>query len=221
MQKLIFPSIFIFVALFTGCASTQPQKLNINAVKATNPTSVIISKREKPPFLATTALNVQFALLGAAAQISSGNKIINENQVEDPAIYIANELAKTLESQLGITQITTSASKTTTNNVKTLAEQYKSADILLDVQTTHWQSIYYISDWNNYKVLYAAKLRLIDTKNQKVLAESSCSKNQDDKENSPSYDQLIANNAAVLKATLKSHADACISEFKTNALSSI
>jgi hypothetical protein len=221
MQKLIFPSIFIFVALFTGCASTQPQKLNINAVKASNPTSVIISKREKPPFLATTALNVQFALLGAAAQISSGNKIINENQVEDPAIYIANELAKTLESQLGITQITTSASKTTTNNVKTLAEQYKSADILLDVQTTHWQSIYYISDWNNYKVLYAAKLRLIDTKNQKVLAESSCSKNQDDKENSPSYDQLIANNATVLKAALKSHADACISEFKTNALSSI
>lgn len=221
MKKVIFPSILIFIALLTGCASTQTQKLNINAVKASNPTSVIISKREKPPFLATTALNVQFALLGVAAQISNGNKIINENQVEDPSIYIANELAKTLESQLGITNITTSTSKTTTNNVKTLAEQYKGADLLLDVQTTNWQSIYYTSDWNNYRVLYTAKLRLIDTKNQKVLAESSCSKNQDDKKNSPSYDQLIANNAAVLKAALKSHADACISEFKTNALSSI
>ncbi|MBP7880249.1 MAG: hypothetical protein KAZ75_02050 [Acinetobacter sp.] len=182
---------------------------------------MIISKREKPSFLATTALNVQFALLGLAAQISSGNKIINENQVEDPAIYIANELAKTLESQLGITHITTSTSTTTTNNIKTLAEQHKEADILLDVQTTYWQSIYYTSDWNNYRVVYAAKLRLIDTKNKKVIAESICSKKQDDKKNSPSYDQLIANNAAVLKAALKSHADECISEFKTNALGSI
>lgn len=213
MRTLI--SILTIAFICTGCVSTKTKSINLNTVKVSKPVSIIKSHREKPSFAAVTAMNVQFGLLGAAVQMANGNKIINENEVSDPAIYIADELAKALSTQLEINDIKTSSTPVDTSNIKTLAEKNPGADLLIDVQTVNWQFIYYVSDWNNYRVMYSAKLRLIDTRNQTLLAESFCNKMQDDKANSPSYDQMIANKAAVLKAALKAHADACIAEFKT------
>lgn len=212
---LFIPSLLI---LLSGCVSTKNTSVNMSLLKENKPSSITISARKTPSFAAMTAVNVQFGILGAAAQISSGNKIIKENTVEDPAIYIADELTKTLANQLEITNLKNGKQITDTTNVKALAEQYKDADLLVDVQTVNWHSIYYLSDWNNYRIFYSAKLRLIDTKKKTLIAESFCSKMQDDKANAPSYDQMIENKAAVLKAALKSHADACITEFKTKAL---
>lgn len=221
MKKRFLIGALITVVGFTGCASTQEiSQTTGQSLKQLNASSIVISKRKAPDFLATTAMNVQFGMIGVAQQVSAGNKRIKENNVEDPAGYIANELAAELGKSLGINTMTSSSSVTDSTKVNELSEQYKNADLLVDVQTIGWQSIYYNTDWNNYRVIYNSVFRLIDTKKKTVLLQSKCSKNQDNKENAPSYDQLFENNAAVLKSSLKAHADACISDFKAKMLNS-
>lgn len=222
MKKIIMLGTVLVLGGFTGCVSTKEiTHSNLKSIKQSNFNSIIISKRKKPDFLATTVVNVQFGMIGLAQQISAGNKRIRENNVEDPAVYIANELGADLGRTLGIEKIQISSSEAESTNVNKLSEQYAGTDLLLDVQTIGWQSTYYLSDLNNYRVVYNGVIRLIDTKDKVILAQSHCSKKQDDKKNSPSYDQLFENNAAILKAALKEHADSCIAEFKAKVANTI
>ena len=55
------------------------------------------------------------------------------------------------------------------------------------------------TDWNNYRVIYSAKLRVVDTRSQTAVAEGFCSSIPEQDENSPTYDELMADRAARLK----------------------
>jgi hypothetical protein len=67
-------------------------------------------------------------------------------------------------------------------------------------------------------VLYAVKVRLIDVHKAKVLAEGFCHRNDEDDPNPPTYDELTANKAELLKSRLRSDADACILELQQKLL---
>jgi hypothetical protein len=105
-------------------------------------------------------------------------------------------------------------------NPAELARQYSGADLLLDVQTVNWGFAYFPTDWNNYRVIYSAKARLIDTKTRKVLAEGFCSRVPEKTDDAPSHEELLANQAARLKQELEAAADHCISEFRAKVLKS-
>ena len=180
--------------------------------------TVAVSSREKPSFAAMTAGKAQFGLLGAAAMISAGNTIVRENNVEDPAVYIGNALAARLSEKLGL-QVSDNGGKVTdVTKPDQLATQYAGSDLLLDVQTVNWSFVYFPTDWNNYRVIYSAKLRLIDTRNRKLLAEGFCAHTPADAEGSPSRDQLLADKAARLKSELRIAADHCVPDFAAKVL---
>ncbi len=67
-------------------------------------------------------------------------------------------------------------------------------------------------------MIYSAKLRLINTQNSEVVAESFCPRVPEKTDSAPSYKLLVANNAQRLKDELHAAADYCIAEFKTKAL---
>ncbi len=165
-----------------------------------------------------TADKAMFGAIGGAAMISKGNKIIRENNVPDPAATIGATLVNDLATKysLVIKQPTIQTSSTKTAEI---ASDYRNADLVLDIQTRNWGFVYLPMDWDNYRILYSAKLKLIDTKKVAELASGSASYDSK-KSNShhPSYEQLIDNEAAGLKQELLKAQSHCITDFRQRIL---
>ena len=189
---------------FTGCVSTKIVPLQQARMANLQGKTLTVAKREKPSFSAVTAGKAAFGLIGATAMIVKGNSIVQENNVEDPAGYIATELAGDLANAHSMTVVPAGSA----------------ADILLDVQTVNWSFTYFPTDWNSYRVIYTAKLRLLDARSRKVLAEGFCARIPEKSDGAPGYDELLADQAARLKQELTAGADHCIAEFRSKVLQS-
>jgi hypothetical protein len=202
----------------TGCVSTKNVPLETKQIATLQGGTMTVSQRAKPDFSAMTAGKATFGLIGAAAMISAGNKIVADNAIEDPANYIAQKLAADLAGAHALNVVDTGGVQADGGDVKKLAAQYAKADLLLDVQTVNWSFVYFPTDWNNYRVIYSTKLRLIDTKRSKLLAEGFCARVPDQSPQSPTHDELLADGAARLKKELATHADYCVDELRRNVL---
>jgi cell division septum initiation protein DivIVA len=217
--KVKFLAILVLVSLFfVGCVSTKNVPVADSDIDDFRNRTVTVPKRGVPDFAAFTADKAAFGLIGAAMMISEGNKIIRENQVEDPANYISEQLVSTLSDRYQLVHIETSTSELESEDVKNISRVLKDADYVLDVRTINWQFAYFPSDWDNYRVIYSSKLRLIDTKKSIAIAEGFCSSVPEQDEHAPSYDELLSNNAERLRGELKISADYCIDYFKKNIL---
>lgn len=218
LRKVTALALFASALVLGGCVSTKNVKADIAAVRSSAPATLTVSQRERPAFSAMTAGKAMFGLVGAVGMINAGNTIIRENNVEDPANYIAAELASSLSASLGVQSVANDGKITDTANPADLAKLYPNADLLLDIQTVNWSFVYFPADWNSYRVIYSAKLRLIDTRTGKLQAEGFCARVPEKTEDAPSHDELLGDGAAGLKRELRVAADHCIGEFKTKVL---
>lgn len=89
---------------------------------------------------------------------------------------------------------------------------------MVDVQTINWSLGYFPTDWNHYRVIYTAKARLIDSGSKAVLAEGSCVRIPQDNTGAPTYDELLANEASLLKKELSAAADECVKSLRKEML---
>lgn len=218
-MKVKFLAILIIVSLFfLGCVSTKNVPVADSDIDDFRNHTIAVPKRGVPDFAAFTADKAAFGLIGAVATISEGNRIIRENEVEDPANYISEQLVSALSENYQMNPIDTDTSELESEDVKDISRLFKAADYVLDVRTINWSFWYFPNDWNNYRVLYSSKLRLIDTKKSIAIAEGFCARAPEQDEHSPSYDELLLDNAKRLKDELKISADYCIAYFKKNIL---
>jgi hypothetical protein len=187
-----------------GCVSTKIVPLQQGRMASLQGKTLTVAKHEKPSFGAMTAGKAAFGIIGAAAMIAKGNSIVQENNVEDPAGYIAKELAGDLATTHSLTVVPADGG----------------ADILLDVRTVNWSFAYFPTDWNSYRVIYSAKLKLTDTRSGKVLAEGFCARIPEKSDGAPGYEELMADQAARLKQELTAGADHCIAEFRSKVFRS-
>ena len=84
---------------------------------------------------------------------------------------------------------------------------------MLDVRTLVWQMMDFPTDWTHYQVLYTAKARLIDVETRNVVAEAFCKRLPESNAGAPTFDQMLALNAARLKAENAANAKACAELF--------
>jgi hypothetical protein len=213
-----FFSVAIVLAALAGCVSTKNVPLKKEALAAHQAGTASLTVREKPSFSAMTAGKAMFGMIGAAAMISAGNALVKENEVEDPAGYIGSKLLDGLASENALTVVPANGAIAKSNEPKELAKLYPQADVLLDVQTINWSLVYFPTDWNSYRVIYSAKLRVIDRKKGTLLADGFCARVPDQTPQSPSYAQLTDNKAAGLKQELMIAADFCVNEFRNKVL---
>jgi len=213
--KVALASSALVYAL-SGCVSTKTVAVDHNVLAGFRGATIVVSQREKPTFAANTAGKAMFGLVGAAAAISSGKEIIRENDVADPAVYISQALLTDLVRDQGLS--VKDGAATNTVDVAQLAKQYSGADLLIDVQTINWSYWYFPTNWSHYRVIYSAKLRLIDTKHAKLIADSFCARVPEETPDAPTREELLDNHAAGLKKQLAIAADFCVQEFRTKAL---
>lgn len=202
----------------SGCVSTKVTPLDEQQMTGLQGRTIALSHRKKPTFTATTADKVALGVLGVWGGTPWGDKLVTDNAVEDPAVYIGQKLTEDLALMNLLTVIDANDVVANSSDIRKLAKQYSKADLLLDVQTTDWNFIYFPTDWNNYQVIYRAKLRLIDTKQAKLLAEGYCERVPGKTSDAPSYNELVGSRAAGLKHWLAKHRDSCLEEFRRTAL---
>jgi len=200
--------IIFSISILTGCTSTATVKLNQSSFKKVEGKSLTLTTSDKPDFSAMTAGKASFGLLGAMAMISKGNDIVQRNNIPDPAVIISKNIANKLIKKYSMKPRFNIIAEPN-DSVKKLVLKYGQYDFIVDVRTINWGFGYFPTNWNNYRVLYSSKLRLIDTNTRSVIAESFCSSISSKNPQPPSYNQLLSNGATRLKSELITAANHC------------
>lgn len=210
-------TLVLSMTVMAGCVSTKNIRIDQTHSDAMRGKTMAVTASDKPNFGIMTVGKVMFGMVGAVAMIIEGNKIIKTYDIPDPAEYIGESIAAKI-SEIHSVSIEHSVVAESDDAVDALAEKYSAKDLVLDVRTINWSFGYFPTDWDSYRVIYSAKLRLIDTNTRDVVAESFCARIPVQTPESPSYDQLLENSAERLKKELKVAADYCISEFQNRVL---
>jgi hypothetical protein len=207
MNKWILP--IAAAMLLSGCVSTATKTIDAQAMSAVRHQSVVRTARDMPDFGEMTPAKVTFGMIGAALMISEGNKTVANNNIADPAVAIADALLGAMQTAHG-TQIVASPVRIDNEDPARIAELAKGkARYVLDVRTLMWQMMYFPTDWTHYQVMYTVKARLIDVDARTVVAEAFCKQLPESNANAPTFDEMLALNAARLKATNAAYAQAC------------
>lgn len=221
-SKLALISLLGAVATMVSCVSTKEKPLAPSV--ALTAKSVLRTMRDKPSFGAMTAGKVAagsiFGVVGSAvagqAMISAGDRIVQTNGVEDPANWIGTELLAALQKKHGMRSI--GERKVTGEDAAAIAQACSGADYALDVRTINWSFVYFPVNWATYRVIYSTKLRLIDCRTGKVVAEGFHARVPAKDAQSPGYDELVGNGAARLKQELRIGAEQALSHFQRDIL---
>lgn len=212
MRTYVVPACFL--ALLTGCASIPATRsLDAASLTAVHGQTVAVTTRPRPGFVVLKPANAMFGALGGLAAGEEGDRIAAANGLTNPADAIAQTLAMALHDTQG-TQSAASIA-VATNDVAGIAAQAKGkARFVVDVETRMWHVAYFPTDWTHYQVPYLAVARLIDADTAGVVAEGSCKVAPETNAGAPTYDELLANGAARLKATLAASAATCAAQFQ-------
>ena len=214
MQRLVWLFGLFAPALLAGCVSVEPIPLAPGATDALRGRQVALASREQPDFAAVTAARAAIGgLVGAAIMGEGGRRVVEDNNIQDPAHTIAQSIAAELRDTHQL-RLDASAISVDSDDVPKIAKENAGGDLLLDVRTINWGYVYFPTTWNRYRVFYSARLRLIDIKSAKVIAEGFCSRMPEETPDAPTGDELLANGAAVVKRELKTAADTCIEHFR-------
>ena len=212
---------FLTAALLTSCVSTKNVALSANDRAAMRGKSLIATKRDMPAFgvitpgaMMTAGLTgpIGGAIVGGMAS-SEGKSQVSKHQLQVPEDTISTQLMKTLVSRTGAKALPTASNKVVKEDPKAIAALYHPADYILDVRTTGWTGIYYPMTLTKYRIIYGAKMRLIEASSGRVIAEGFNAYMPDDKEHAPTYEGIYSNNAAFLRGETKKGTDAATSVF--------
>ena len=213
-MKTLVPVIVCL--LIVGCASVPTQQASQDTLLSLKGKNVTVVQRETPAFVAMTSGKGMFALVGVSAAVVAGNKLVKENQIQDPAKAIAETLAQDLSIEHGIRVTGRSSAVASSDDVADIVQLAHGNDYALDVVTHGWSYMYDGFTFSDYFVGYSSRLRLIDVNTSQVVASTKCA--YDSKtagKPAVSHDTLMQNDAAYIKQELAQATDACVEQFSS------
>ncbi|TLY65930.1 MAG: hypothetical protein E6K46_12920, partial [Gammaproteobacteria bacterium] len=102
MKQVRYGVAFIAaISAFTvGCVSTRTTQVD-SRTSAWRGKSVTLTNRPPAGFAPVTAGKMMFGLIGAAAMVEAGRKLVAENSLEDPAPIVARSLQQAAMDHYG------------------------------------------------------------------------------------------------------------------------
>ena len=89
--------------LIAGCVSVPPAtQMGGGSSSAWQGKTLALTSRSRESLLAVTAGKAAFALVGVAAMVEAGNKIVKDNEIEDPVPHLAADLADAAVSKYSV-----------------------------------------------------------------------------------------------------------------------
>ncbi len=199
-------------ALLGGCAHMDVIQTTSSQLKGLEQQPLtVINYDKKQDFVAVTPTKAMFGAIGAVAMVHSGNQIIEENAVPDPALDIVRQLAPLYVERLKTAQARIAKAWKGSDDIPELVQSVKSKGAILDVKTMGWNIGYFPTNWTHYRITYVARARLIDATSGTLIGQAPCTYVSDDESTAPTYDELMADQAALLKSKLATAATSCSS----------
>ena len=193
--------------LATGCSHMQHKAITTKDLADLNNQTIVQTSPPVPGFLV-----LKFKL-PAGGPATVDDALIRNAGVVDPAISMGATLAASLASANGA-RILPQRIAVTGAEVGQIANAARSsARYVLDVRTFSWLLTYLPFAWNSYGLAYTASARLIDTQTNTIVAQGYCNLGFDKTIDPPTFDAMVANQAARLKRELSVSAEACTKTF--------
>ena len=205
-KRLLLSAASLSFFLVPSCASQKV--VPISDVRILQNKRIATIQREKPDFTAETPGPAALRFAGIPGRIgaeqimnATGNQIVRDNSVEDPAVRVSKELAETLRNKCFVSLAT--PIKTNETDPEEIAKLASRADYVVDVQTEYWGLGYFSRGSDQYHVTVYSRFNLIDCKTGKVIASGEFSRESQKNDPSFTYDGLIKNQAKGLKQELR------------------
>ncbi|MFM2197160.1 MAG: hypothetical protein RLZZ505_592 [Verrucomicrobiota bacterium] len=210
------------VLLLASCVSTKNAAISSEDKAMLSGKTVAVAQRKmpgwgvmKPEAVGVASLGgaIGGAIAGSVAE-SQGKVQLERHGIKDPAVGISENLMGVLGKKYGIKRAPSNGAVTTDLNPSKVAALYPNSDYVLDTFTTGWMGMYYPMTLTKYRVIYGSKMRLIETKSGRIVAEGFYNYQSDDKANAPNFEGIYSNGAAFLKRELKTCSDGATHVFK-------
>lgn len=171
-----------------------------------------------PDLLHTQSSKAIFGMLGAAASIHAGKKLVNKGVLQDPSLTVEAELSEYLASKSGLT---TSSPLTFEERKAVPKVPTNEGGYVIDAETVVWGLSYFPLNWNSYQTYYTGNVRLIDPEGDIVAATNCEFKHPETPEESPEYDVLVSGGGVVMQENLQIMANKCVEKFKSDSLAGL
>lgn len=148
------------------------------------------------------------AVLSMGLYESAGDKMANEYALKDPALRLQSRFLTSLEKDTGSKESRIVQEPPGGESIEELKRTFGKG-MVLDFKTTQWLLFYYPTDWSHYRIAYSARGRLVRLEEPKIIWQGTCEVIGQDPKTSPTMDELVANNGALLKQKINEAADAC------------
>jgi hypothetical protein len=116
-----------------GCAGARP--ITDSAAQGLRGKRVVSVVPESANFVAMSPDKAMFAVIGAIAAATTGNALVKDNEVADPAVKLSADLGAALTVRYGVS-VATAIDPKEAGDLDALAARYPDHDLLLQVQTT-------------------------------------------------------------------------------------
>jgi hypothetical protein len=214
------------LALLIAAACGRQGLLTLNraALRASQPRTLAMALTETPAFSAETsqgrAVASLFGLAGWAihdsVSQSSGQEMARRDGIDDPAVTIRGALAGALARRYSLEVERPRIWLLAEASAQDVAAHYPDWDLVLEVRTSRWG--FHPTSIGHYGVSYDGSMRLIDTRARAVLAEGICTSHPLGDDSAPSYDQLVANEGALVRSLVAGVTEFCLHDYRTRIL---
>ncbi len=197
-------SISLVLFLLAGCAGSQQLQVDSGGGSSALAGKTLAVRTGKVGKLVAETPGKALlspGLIAGAVIYAASEDIAKKYSVPDPAARIGEALAERLAARHGVTR----------------APEGGQADLELHVRTNDWKLVYGPVQWTSYAPFIYVRAELKDARTGKRLAAGNCSFATAQTPRR-SLDDLLANNAALLKGDLETLADKCAEQIAREML---
>jgi len=193
--------VVVFAGILGGC-SANSVKLDGAALSKIQhkKLAVVIGERTKLKIMTPAKAVAGSGLLAAVVVDALSDDLAVNYAITDPAIAVSQAISRKLVSKHGMSMI----------------KSHRLADVLLQVTTPYWEVRYGSLAWMSYHPAVMITAKLLDARTKKVLSSGHC-QNIKPITKTRGYDEILANNGALLKVDLNQIASKCAQEILAKA----
>jgi len=135
------------------------------------------------------------------AQVDGGRKLLEQFRIGDPAPAISTALGREICALIACA---------------TVVHQVEDNELTLSVRTTDWTLTHLGTAWDRYRIYYKVDARLLDEGSNRVLASAEYiySEKFDDTGKAPLLEELLRDDAALLKSKFREVEPLAVAELK-------
>lgn len=217
LKRMAAFAVVTAACCLAGCETVKPVAMSQEAMTTYQGQSLtVVTYDPKAGYFQMTAGAAAFGMIGALAAANESEKLVAQYDLVSPSIRTAGKLSVLVAGKLkpsGVTPVSYILQKG--DKPKTLSDLADHKGLVLDVQPGGWTTGYFPVNWTHYRTMYFGVSHLVDAASGKVIATAPCKEMTEDDKGAPTYDELYADNARLLKAKYDDAADDCASQMAT------